>query len=1040
MSRTGEGHGGAEQDGLEVFLRRHKLEPGRVATHTRFGDGFGSFFIPQSEQPEFLRLYSAAVLRRLLTGGSRAIGMVEKHRDAGPIVIDIDLRYGATTKDFMCFSGGGGLGGDLGVVGGRGGPSDPVPERRYGPGVVKDFLHVYVNALSRWVVLPPEITIVTMSKRHPRVEKGVVKDGVHIVIPDAVTEPSVQKLVRRDVISMLGAGMFRDRSGAGEGPTNSPEDIFDESVIQRNGWMMFGSSKSGQDPYEVVMVQKARLVGPVVVFEEVRDAGRPSGPALWRPRDLESVEGLVGLLSIRNKDGPPLPVAAEKIPAVREMQEAEARVAKIIKGDPEHMDLARPGVQVRNSDENYQTAHALSRLLGPQRSDSYGDWIRVGLCLHNIDHRLLAAWDDFSRLSDKYAAGNCDALWSSFSYRPDGIGIASLHMWAREDSPDQYELFMKRFVTSRVQRAISGTHHDVANVVAAMYDKRFVCVSIKNNSWYQFRGHRWVPCDSGYTLRKLLSVDVASRFIAESAAFGGLVASCTADDDPTPARGARRGAGAGAGSGAGGGAGAGGAPVVDVSAGRRSDQESAHNQATKDSSKMLAIANQLKDRAFKDAVMKECREIMYRENFIADMDSKPHLLGFENGIYDLEAGEFRDGSPEDMVSFSTRTSYVDYDPECEDVRAIRRFFEQVQPKARVREYLLRLFGSFINGSIREERFHFFTGVGCNGKSVTVDLFERAIGDYCCKLPVSLLTQKRAASNAASSEIARLKGRRFACLQEPGNDEVLNVGLMKEMTGGDRIMARALYQEPVEFRPFFKMAMVCNNLPEVRSDDGGTWRRIKCVKFGSRFVENPDPEKPEEFPLDTKLTDKLDRWAPHMMSLLIHYYGVYRAEGNPEPPEVSEGTKRYRQNNDGMQMFIDQFLVVDRDEACSADEVYKLFKDFAQHNGLRNSVPSKRPDVMEAIVRHFDGALMPGGRVVQGARLKDEQEVAEAGAVPAGSGRAAGAPAAAGGAPPAAASGATAAANRAEASSEALKRALFSALDDGRCDSEPEMDP
>jgi P4 family phage/plasmid primase-like protien len=954
--------GGRETDDLEGFLRRHKLEPGRVATHTRFGDGSGSYYIPQSEQDEFFAVYSRAVLKRVLEGGSRAIGLVERHRDFGPVVIDIDLRYKATTADF---------------IGGAGTP----PERRYTLDDVKSFLHVYVTVLAQWVSLPPEVTIVTMSKRHPSADKGVVKDGVHIVLPDVVTDPLLQRLVRKDVVAMLGPGMFR-RPGDGAGPINSPEDIFDEAVIHRNGWMMFGSSKSGQDPYQVVMVQKARMIGPLAVFEEVRDAGKPSGPASWRPRDLSGVEALVRLMSIRNK-GSPLPPVAERVPAVTDMREAEQRVAALIKASPGSMDPSRRGCVVKNTDEVYAQARALAGMLGERRSEEYSDWIRVGLCLHNIDNRLLCAWDDLSRRSDKYVPGNCDAFWGSFLYRPDGLGIASLHLWAREDSPAEYEQFMRKYVTARVQRAITGTHHDVANVVASMYDKRFVCVSIKNNTWYEFRGHRWVYCDSGYSLRKLLSVDVAGRFVAESAAFGGLVANFSADSADQGGRdrmgqtsGGRRGGG---GHGAQGGHGDGASPLeIDVGARDAAvQQESTHNQATKDSAKMIEIATKLKISSFKDAVMKESREIMYRENFIADLDSKPHLIGFDNGIYDLASGEFRDGSPEDMVSFSTRTSYVDYDPECDDVREIRRFFEQVQPEPRVREYLLRLFGSFINGSIREERFHFFTGVGCNGKSVTVDLFERAMGDYCCKLPVSLLTQKRAASNAASSEIARLKGKRFACLQEPGNEEVLNVGLMKELTGGDRIMARALYQEPIEFRPAFKMAMICNNLPEVRSDDGGTWRRIKCVKFCSRFVESPDPAKPEEFPLDTRLTDKLDRWAPHMMALLIHYYGVYMASGNPEPEEVSEGTRRYRQNSDGMQMFIDQYMVVDRDESCCADTVFKLFKEFAAHNGLKNCVPGKKPDVMEAMVRHLDGFLLPGGRTLQGARLKDDDELAGA---------------------------------------------------------------
>jgi hypothetical protein len=83
----------------------------------------------------------------------------------------------------------------------------------------------------------------------------------------------------------------------------------------------------------------------------------------------------------------------------------------------------------------------------------------------------------------------------------------------------------------------------------------------------------------------------------------------------------------------------------------------------------------------------------------------------------------------------------------------------------------------------------------NGKSLSVELFEKTLGQYCCKFPVTLLTQKRTASSAATPEIARAKGRRFAVLQEPSEDERLNVGQLKELSGGDVVQTRELFKAP-----------------------------------------------------------------------------------------------------------------------------------------------------------------------------------------------------------------------------------------------------
>ncbi len=110
------------------------------------------------------------------------------------------------------------------------------------------------------------------------------------------------------------------------------------------------------------------------------------------------------------------------------------------------------------------------------------------------------------------------------------------------------------------------------------------------------------------------------------------------------------------------------------------------------------------------------------------------------------------------------------------------------------------------------------------------------------LPIALLTQKRAASNSAQGELERTKGRRFAVMQEPSEQDKINIGFMKELSGNDRILCRALYKEPYEFKPQFKMILTCNELPEVPSDDGGTWRRIRVIEFLSKFCEKSKKTK------------------------------------------------------------------------------------------------------------------------------------------------------------------------------------------------------
>ena len=86
----------------------------------------------------------------------------------------------------------------------------------------------------------------------------------------------------------------------------------------------------------------------------------------------------------------------------------------------------------------------------------------------------------------------------------------------------------------------------------------------------------------------------------------------------------------------------------------------------------------------------------------------------------------------------------------------------------------------------------------------------------------------------------MKGPRCGVYQEPGDDEVINVGIFKELTGNDSFMVRGLFQDPIEIKPQLKHWIATNDLPKITSDDGGTWRRIRVIQFPMKYVENPDP--------------------------------------------------------------------------------------------------------------------------------------------------------------------------------------------------------
>lgn len=510
--------------------------------------------------------------------------------------------------------------------------------------------------------------------------------------------------------------------------------------------------------------------------------------------------------------------------------------------------------------QDAQNAVELVNLLNSSRADEYNDWLELGFCLHNIDKSLLSTWIEFSRISPKFEDGACEKLWKGF--KDEGLTIASLYRWAKIDNPEKYKELKHNEISALLNESLSGTNYDVACVMYGMYKHQFVNASINKKKWYEFKNHRWQEMDKGLYLKKKISTDIALEYKKLSQHFKKALLNSTTEEEKK----------------------------IIESKFKRCEE----------------MLKNVKMTQFKDKVMTECEELFYNKEFLNKLDSNTNLIGFENGVYDLERHIFRDGLPDDYISFSTNIDYVFFDPTSEYSIEINQFIKKVLPNNNVRKYVLLLLSSMLNGKVDEQKFHIWTGSGGNGKSKLVELFELSFGDYCGKLPITVLTQKRSGSSAASPEIAKTKGKRFISLQEPEHNDQIHVGYMKELSGGDVIQARALYADPVEFKPQFKIILTCNQLPSIPSSDGGTWRRLKVVDFPSKFVDNP--VNPGEFKKEN-IDSKLPVWRTTFMSMLLELYQEYTSKGLCEPDIVNEFTKNYQKSSDCCLEFIEEHIVI-----------------------------------------------------------------------------------------------------------------------------------
>jgi len=466
---------------------------------------------------------------------------------------------------------------------------------------------------------------------------------------------------------------------------------------------------------------------------------------------------------------------------------------------------------------------------------------------------------------------------------------------------------------------MTGTNVDIAKVLHRLYKYQFVCASIKNQKWYSFHRHNWIEDEMGIGLRNKISNELVNEY---NKLINYHYEKIELLDDQKE---------------------------LETDKKKKYELECKIKQIDLKIEKLNGITKNLKTTSFIENVMKECRGLFYDKEFLNKLDENHYLFSFKNGVLDLKTGEFRDGKPDDFISLSCGVNYIPYSENIPYLAEINEFLEKVQTDPRDKIFMLTLMSSLIEGHNADESFHFWTGSGGNGKSKINQLLVEGLGSYSCKFPITLFTAKRGASNSVSPEVVESKGKRYAYLEEPDEGERINVGLMKEYSGGDKIKGRGLWSNFIEFKPQFKLILFCNDMPKLPGDDNGTWRRVKALEFRSSFVDNPKNEN--EFLKDKYLGDKIPLWAESFMSLLVNtYFEVYKKNGLEIPPSVKKFTEEYQKDNDIYIDYITNKLIKtdNNKDKISIQTVHDDFKIWYLNTYNSQKIPLKRE-----MKKHFE---------------------------------------------------------------------------------------
>lgn len=249
------------------------------------------------------------------------------------------------------------------------------------------------------------------------------------------------------------------------------------------------------------------------------------------------------------------------------------------------------------------------------------------------------------------------------------------------------------------------------------------------------------------------------------------------------------------------------------------------------------IQKTLLDNAGISNVMKSVRNLVRQVNDI--FDKNPNLLGFNNGVIELDTKTFRPYQYDDYITLSCGYDYTPVDlndPEVVELYSLLNdIIFSIQPNEDARRLFLQTLASALDGNQYQKVF-MFCGAGGNGKGLTGSLMRQILGQYAYNPDASVLKDVAKNSSSASPEVFRLKNMRYVNFTEVRG--LICCSILRKLTGGDRMSGRALYGNTCEFNLFCTLFMEFNDPPELDGKpEEADYRRMFIMLFPNIFTDD-----------------------------------------------------------------------------------------------------------------------------------------------------------------------------------------------------------
>lgn len=290
-------------------------------------------------------------------------------------------------------------------------------------------------------------------------------------------------------------------------------------------------------------------------------------------------------------------------------------------------------------------------------------------------------------------------------------------------------------------------------------------------------------------------------------------------------------------------------------------------------------------------------------------------LVFNNGVFDLKNNEFMpDHNPEFLTTI--KMDY-DYDATARCPMFLKLLEDVLEEPEKIITMIELMANVFTMSYKNFEVSLIMVGDGSNGKSTILKILRGILG------PDNVSSVSIHAMQAERFSISRLDGKIANIYPDISNKELWNLGRFKMAVSGDAIDVERKGKDLYSITPFAKHFFSANEMPDIKDNSDGAFRRIYVLRFDNEFL--PGLNRIEDY-------DKiiLEKESPGIFNLLYaNYRNLLRNNGFRFKQSIAQVRETIKKESDKLLEFISTCFVKSEQNFIASDILYQKYTQYCK---------------------------------------------------------------------------------------------------------------